>query len=212
MIIHNVKITEMKYKLNSGLSIVEILIAIVILAIGLLGVAGLQVAGMRNNNSANLRTTATMLASEYSDILRSNLNQVNADTFKDPDDDGTDGFISNSLGAVTANNSCIDANVGCDAKTMALNDLFNWITNIQTLLPGGIASTSQAAGIYTVSISWIDDRANTDSNAAGAGVVAGAGVDVNGDGDDIDDIDTDDDGVNDANENHFKQFATSFQP
>ncbi len=167
--------------------------------------------GMRNNNSANLRTQATLLAMEYGDILRSNQAEVNAGTFNDPDGNGTAGFSTNSLGAVALTGTC-STSAGCTTTQMARDDLFVWTTNLRTFLPGGIATTAQAAGVFTVTINWVDDKSNADNAGGGGAVVAGAGVDVNGDGDDIDDIDTDGNGAINANENNFKQFATSFQP
>ena len=47
---------------SGGFTMLEVLISIVIIAFGLLGVAGLQAFALKNNNSASLRTTATILA------------------------------------------------------------------------------------------------------------------------------------------------------
>ena len=185
----------------SGLTMIEVLVAIVILSIGLLGIAALQVVGIQNTNSANLRSQATILAYQFGDVLRTNKTEVDAGTFKDPDGDGSAGFISNSMGSVIANANC-ESNTGCTTTEMALNDLFRWVGDVRSLLPGGIARVTESSGIYTLTISWIDDKTDSD----------GTGVDVNGDGDSTDNIDTDGDGNNDANEVNFKQFFTSIQP
>ena len=44
--------------------------AVVVLSIGLLGLAALQITGMRANDSAKLRTTATLAAQDVADRLR----------------------------------------------------------------------------------------------------------------------------------------------
>jgi len=55
---------------QSGFTLVEVLVTVIIMAIGLLGVAGLQLAGMRSNHSAFLRTQATIAAYDLIDRMR----------------------------------------------------------------------------------------------------------------------------------------------
>ena len=57
---------------NSGFSLVEVLVAIVLLSIGLLGLAKLQFWGVRHTGSAYFRTQATQIASEMAERLRAN--------------------------------------------------------------------------------------------------------------------------------------------
>ena len=54
----------------AGFSLVEVLVAVVVLSVGLLGLAALQITGMRANDSAELRTTATLAAQDVADRLR----------------------------------------------------------------------------------------------------------------------------------------------
>ncbi len=53
-----------------GFTLIEVLVSVLILAIGLLGLAGLQLAGLQNNQSALLRSQATMIAYDIGDKLR----------------------------------------------------------------------------------------------------------------------------------------------
>ena len=57
---------------QSGFTLVEILIAIVIFSIGLLGIAGLQVSGMRFTHDAQLRSIAVAQAETMADMMRAN--------------------------------------------------------------------------------------------------------------------------------------------
>ncbi|MFO7787299.1 MAG: type IV pilus modification protein PilV [Halospina sp.] len=66
-----------------GLSMVEVLVAVVILAIGLLGIASTQLVALEQTNLAERRTTATMLVSEMADRVRANNGDVPDDI---PDD------------------------------------------------------------------------------------------------------------------------------
>lgn len=55
---------------GAGFSLVEVLVAVLVLSVGLLGLAALQIAGVRANDSARLRTQATLAAYDLADRLR----------------------------------------------------------------------------------------------------------------------------------------------
>ena len=57
---------------QSGFTLLEILVAMLVLAIGLLGLAGLTTSSMRNNLSASHRTQATWMAYDIVDRMRAN--------------------------------------------------------------------------------------------------------------------------------------------
>jgi type IV pilus assembly protein PilV len=60
------------YPQSRGLTLVEILIALLILSVGLLGLAGLQTMSLKFNTSAYYRTQATQLAYDFADRMRAN--------------------------------------------------------------------------------------------------------------------------------------------
>lgn len=57
---------------QSGFTLLEVLVAMLVLSIGLLGLAGLMGSSMRNNQSAYHSTQATWLAYDILDRLRAN--------------------------------------------------------------------------------------------------------------------------------------------
>ncbi|NTV09649.1 MAG: type IV pilus modification protein PilV [Zoogloea sp.] len=59
-------------RMQSGFSLIEVLVAIVIMAIGLLGVAGLNLIALRGTQDAGNRTVATELAYEIAERMRAN--------------------------------------------------------------------------------------------------------------------------------------------
>lgn len=61
----------------SGMTLIEVLIAIVIFAIGLLGIASLQVSGLRYTKASQSRATAAMQAENIIDRMRANPIGVN---------------------------------------------------------------------------------------------------------------------------------------
>ena len=60
------------YPRSRGLTLVEILIALLIMSIGLLGLASLQTLSLKFNTSAYYRTQATQLAYDFADRMRAN--------------------------------------------------------------------------------------------------------------------------------------------
>lgn len=151
---------------QSGFTMLEVLISMVIIAFGLLGVAGLQVFALKNNQSATFRSTATMLAADMADRVKANVGGAIDGAYNAPD-----------LGAyVTAVAGC--AGAGCTTAELAQNDLFEWQQRIAAVLPGGVgivcldstphdgttptnpAGHCDGAGEtnYVVKIWWTDDR------------------------------------------------------
>lgn len=59
-----------------GVSLLEVLIAVVVLSIGLIGMAGLQMSALRNNQSAFDRSIAILHINSAADILRADINAV----------------------------------------------------------------------------------------------------------------------------------------
>jgi type IV pilus assembly protein PilV len=55
-----------------GMTLVEILVALVVISVGLLGVAALQLVSLRNSQGSYLRSQATALADDIIDRMRAN--------------------------------------------------------------------------------------------------------------------------------------------
>jgi type IV pilus assembly protein PilV len=56
----------------SGVTLIEVLVAVLVLSLGLLGYAALLAFSLKANQSANFRTQATVLAYEALDMMRAN--------------------------------------------------------------------------------------------------------------------------------------------
>ena len=143
----------------------EIMISIVILAFGLLGIAGLQAFALKNTQSASLRLTATTLANDMIDRVKSNWQGVENGAYHKPNS----GDYGNTSG-------CTAPGSTCTAGQVAQNDLFEWQTRVGAALPGGVAiicrDSTPADGLsagapscdnlgevgYVVKIWWNDDR------------------------------------------------------
>ena len=148
---------------QSGFTLIEVLVAVIVLSIGLVGVAGLQVISLQNNQSAFMRSQASALAYDLADRMRANVPGANAAMY-DPT-------------AKVATAGC-KSTTGCTTQKMAQNDLYEWSAAITTYLPMGegfvcIDSTpddgtgvgdAQCDGtgtLFAVKIWWDDNRDGT---------------------------------------------------
>jgi len=133
-----------KHTQQSGFSLLEVLITLVILAIGLLGLAGLQATGLKSNLSAYHRSQATQLAYDIADRMRANMTAIN-------------NYPAINPTTATAQAGCLAG--GCSPALMAQHDIYEWNLALTTALPSGRGTISPAiAGIYTISIQWDDNR------------------------------------------------------
>ena len=132
---------------HAGFTLLEILISLVILAIGLLGLAGLQATGLKNNLSAYHRSQATQLSYDIADKMRANV-----------------AGISSYVSGVPAATTACTTTAGCSAENMAKNDLFEWNASLAAVLPTGTGTITQSGSVYTIAVTWNDDRDGNSAN------------------------------------------------
>lgn len=122
---------------QSGVTLLEVLISIVILSIGLLGVAGMIMNGLKNSNTAYYRSQATVLASDILDRMRANL-----------PNERTSRLTQAGYYVVALNGSC-------GASGLANQECTEWRQLIASTLPSGTGSVAVATdGVVTVTIQW----------------------------------------------------------
>lgn len=140
-------------KTESGFSLIEVLITMVILAVGLLSVAALQFRGLQYSNDAHMRSNFNIFAYDIMDRMRNNR-----------------GDIANYVGNYTIPTAWPVADVCNEALSppTAANDLICWREQLfNHLPPGASANITTAAGAgyteYIVTLSWEsrDGVANT---------------------------------------------------
>ena len=122
---------------QAGFTLLEIVISIFILAIGLLGLAALQTTSLKNNHSAQYRTTATVSAYDIIDRMRLN-----------PNADYTIALLAPGSGS-----------------TLKDTDIIAWKTNLASELPLGDGSISLNGDIVTITVQWDDSRGTQGNNA-----------------------------------------------
>lgn len=135
---------------NSGFTLIEVLIAVLVLATGLLGLAGMQAVSLKNNQSAYNRSQATQLAYDLADRMRANIS-------------GKTSYTAILPSSATAKANCLTT-TGCSVSDMATNDLYQWNLAVSTALPSGIGTIAVTANVYTITITWDDDQDGSDVN------------------------------------------------
>ena len=154
----------------------EVLVAVFVLSIGSLGVAGLQVTAKRSNYEATQRVTATALAQDIIERMRSNPAELG--TY-------TNAGVGRTIdGATMAEVSCTSTS-DCTPATLAQYDLYeleqaaNGITeqvggdNVGGLaLPTTcITGPDGGPGVYSVAVAWrgLTKLSNPATDACGSG-------------------------------------------
>lgn len=137
--------TSRIHQTQSGFSMIEILITLVILAFGLLGLAGIQAVGLKNSQSSLIRSQATLAGYDILDRMRSNCSAA------------LNGSYDIGLTATSpSSGSSIEA-----------TDLSEWRTAISSVLIGGKGGVSVDAANFlaTVTIQWDDSRSTGGSSS-----------------------------------------------
>lgn len=116
---------------QSGFSLLEVLITLVIIAIGMMGFAAMMLNSMKNNRMAMQRSTATFYAYDIIDCMRVNPNGNYTREFADaiPSDTST---------------------------SVADKDLHLWLTALSAGLPSGAAKITILGNTVTVQIRWAE--------------------------------------------------------
>lgn len=129
---------------QSGFSLLEVLIAVLVLGFGLLGFALLQTMNVRFVQSSNYRTQATNLAYDLIEQMRANRYQANwyESASFDP-------------GSQTADALCVPAS---GEVTIATN-ITQWQCQVIKALGSDAGATVTVdAGVVNVAITWGDQR------------------------------------------------------
>ena len=129
----------------AGMTLIEVLIALVVFSIGLLGLAGLQTLSLRFNTSAYYRTQATALANGLADRMRANregaLNGSYTADFDDPPP---------------------DCDPAADDGGTPADDLAAWRNALACQLPLGTGAVASNDNVFTITVQWDDSHGELD--------------------------------------------------
>lgn len=142
---------------QSGVTILEMLIAILVLSFGLLGMLGLILNGLKMTSSSQYRTIAAQQIAAMAEVVNAN--------------PGIVGSYAPPANTLTAN--CLSS-IGCgDTGTIAGTEYSLWLTDVARLLPSGVgtvcldstpadgnssAFACAGSGRLTIKVCWNESR------------------------------------------------------
>lgn len=138
---------QRKRRHETGFSLIEVMIALLVLAIGILGAGALQTVGLQTTQGAYLRSQGIILASDIVDRMRANRKALAA-------------YVV-ATGAVTVTDipSCWIAAGGCTPAEIANADLSRWKNSLTNTLPNGVGQIASNGGDnYTVTVTWDENE------------------------------------------------------
>lgn len=136
---------------QTGLSLIEILVVMVIAAVALLGLGAMSVNALKYNQTAYLRSAATSLAADMADRMRANLQGVLDGNYQT--NFTTDKYEVNKGATPTV--GCTTQ--PCTAASSALRDISNWYATAATLLPApAIQITLVSPSSYQIVVGYQD--------------------------------------------------------
>lgn len=142
---------------QAGMTLIEILVAIVVLSIGLLGLAGLQLKGIQVNQGSIWRWQAAALAEDLADRIRADPAGAVAGAY--------------TITAGTAPGTTTDP-----ATAAAVQE---WLARVKAL-PNGSADVAPAIGgaanQMSISVSWDDTRGIAGVSAGAVGTTTATGT------------------------------------
>lgn len=122
---------------QNGISLLEVMIAVLVLSVGVLGAASLQLNAIRYSASADHATRATLIARDVLDRIRAN---------------------SSALGSYAAPSITGACAPNLGGATAATQDIADFTQAVTCQLPLSTASIAITGGRVTVSISWSEAR------------------------------------------------------
>jgi type IV pilus assembly protein PilV len=127
---------------QTGFSLIEVMVALVVVSVGMIGIAALYGQGLSAGRTALYRTQAVNLAADMADRIRVNRRGGAA------------------YGGAGANNGCDPPGVvNCTPAQMAAHDLWVWTNQVQQQLPNGVGAvqfTGTTPATYTITVTWQD--------------------------------------------------------
>ena len=163
--------------LQTGFSMIEALVALVVLTIGILGVAGIQINGVRTNFDAYNRSLATSMIRDIVERIHVNQPATQAGDYADFDSDDVD--CSAPPDPYCAEQAGVANTATCTSAEMATFDMFivscghlrtdntrDW--GVQNVLPTGRLQLAcddapcTPTSRYTATVTWtnLDDDGN----------------------------------------------------
>lgn len=161
----NMGIQSALSKRQTGLTLLEIMVTIVILSLGLLGLAGLQMTGLKNNRNAYYGSIANMQVQSMAELIHGDVTNMKAG-------------IYNNLGNCNGAAGCTGE---CDAGADSCPQSQQWLSGVATDLPGGsgrVRANAATPNTFYIAVRWSDPQMKGESGWGGDSATAACGAQV----------------------------------
>ena len=156
---------------QSGFSLIEVMVALIIICVGLLGIAKLQALMLSNTGASRTRALAALEASSIAASMHADRDYWSSGT---PPATTT---VTTTTNSITSTDPILQTAPGClyggsdapctSSAKMAAFDLNNWMTDMGSVLPGSTASIVCAtnAGVVTctIGITWQENTVGSNT-------------------------------------------------
>jgi type IV pilus assembly protein PilV len=170
---------------QTGMSLIEVLVATLVVALGILAMVAMQLNATRFTKTAEVRTLGTLLVNDLADRMRANRADLAAGGYAYSAAYPADGAVT----APTLVDDCNAQDKGCSTvnsttglTNLAAKDKSDWLRSVFFALPSGsarIGAYDAADNAVDVWLIWMDPDGDTSemaTNECPAGAVATPGT------------------------------------
>lgn len=141
----------MKKHFQSGASLIEAMVALLIMSLGLLGIAGLQLNAIAYQKTSWSTHRVAEITNDFAERIRGNMTGANSGNYT-----YTANYATGNT-ATFASNNCRTSGGYCSTAQIAADDIGAFILKAQAILPGGSAQvTGTVATGFVVNVMFMD--------------------------------------------------------
>ncbi|QHJ00787.1 type IV pilus modification protein PilV [Xylophilus rhododendri] len=161
-----------------GMTLLEVLIAMLVMSVGMLGIAGLQAAVNKYQTGSRVRGKMAPLLSDIAERVRMNPTQAGDNVITGVASTSAYGLSTSWSDQITdpsaPSKNCETGTVTCSAAERAAYDMAIWRQRVRAAMPTGSAllSGNRATG-FQVTFMWMD-KDQTDKGGASTSTLASA--------------------------------------
>lgn len=136
---------------SKGVSLIEVLVALLIFGVGIVGFAALQLKSVRQIEETYSRSQAMSIAHDFIERARANLSDESQNFYLLPS--SWSGALNNPGSCVVTGQAPTAAD-GCESLDMARSDVYQVRSNLSTLLVNGKMNLAACESVYCVTVAW----------------------------------------------------------
>lgn len=165
-------------KRHRGVTLIEVLVAMVVMSIGMLGIAGLQVATAKFQQGSRVRGMLAPMLSDIASRVRTNADQAGDNAITGATYTSSyalsDTWDTQQSATLTVSKDCEKDGVSCTSAERSGYDMSTWRQRVRAAVPQGAALVSgdRASG-FQVTFMWMD-KGLTDRGSASDSVLVKA--------------------------------------